>query len=49
MRLAIRGLRCAGADRAVQIVREDITQTMAMIGCPNISALGREFVMREEL
>jgi (S)-mandelate dehydrogenase len=39
----------AGADRAVQIVREDITQTMAMIGCPNISALERGFVMREEL
>jgi (S)-mandelate dehydrogenase len=37
-----------GADRAVQIVREDITQTMAMIGCPSIAALGRGFVMREE-
>jgi (S)-mandelate dehydrogenase len=34
----------AGADRALQILRDELSQTLAMIGCPTIAALGREFV-----
>jgi isopentenyl diphosphate isomerase/L-lactate dehydrogenase-like FMN-dependent dehydrogenase len=34
----------AGADRALQILRDEISQTLAMIGCPNIAALGPEFI-----
>lgn len=34
----------AGASRAIEILREEISQTMAMIGCPRIADLGREFL-----
>jgi L-lactate dehydrogenase (cytochrome)/(S)-mandelate dehydrogenase len=34
----------AGADRALQILRDELSQTLAMIGCPNIAALGSEFI-----
>jgi (S)-mandelate dehydrogenase len=35
----------AGVDRAIQILRDDLTQTMAMIGCPRIVDLDRSFLM----
>jgi (S)-mandelate dehydrogenase len=35
----------AGADRAVQILRDEISQTMAMIGCPSIAELGPQFIV----
>ena len=37
-----------GADRAIQIVRDDIAQTMAMVGCPSIAALGRGFLVCQD-
>jgi (S)-mandelate dehydrogenase len=35
----------AGADRAVQILRDEISQTLAMIGCPSIAELGPQFIV----
>jgi (S)-mandelate dehydrogenase len=35
----------AGADRAVQILRDEISQTLAMIGCPSIAELGPQFIL----
>src|ERR1700722_14957701 len=37
----------AGADRAIQILREEVSHTMAMIGCPTIEQLGREFLVSQ--
>lgn len=34
----------SGVDRAIEIVREDIVQTMAMIGCPSTADLGPQFL-----
>jgi len=34
----------AGADRALQILRDEISHTLAMIGCPSISHLGPQFI-----
>ncbi len=34
----------AGADRALQILRDELSQTLAMIGCPSVAALGPEFI-----
>jgi isopentenyl diphosphate isomerase/L-lactate dehydrogenase-like FMN-dependent dehydrogenase len=34
----------AGADRALQILRDELSQTLAMIGCPTVAALGPEFI-----
>jgi (S)-mandelate dehydrogenase len=34
----------AGADHALGILRDEISQTLAMIGCPNVTALGPEFL-----
>jgi (S)-mandelate dehydrogenase len=39
----------AGADRAVQILRDEISQTLAMIGCPSIAELGPQFIFEETL
>jgi (S)-mandelate dehydrogenase len=38
----------AGADRAIQILREEVSHTMAMIGCPTIEQLGREFLVQPD-
>jgi (S)-mandelate dehydrogenase len=34
----------AGADRALQILRDELSQTLAMIGCPTVAALGPAFI-----
>ena len=39
----------AGADRAVQILRDEISQTLAMIGCPSIAELGPQSIFEEAL
>jgi (S)-mandelate dehydrogenase len=36
----------AGADRAIQILRDEISHVMAMIGCPTIEDLGTEFLVQ---
>ena len=36
----------AGADRALEILRDELSQTMAMIGCPTVAALGPEYIFR---
>jgi len=33
-----------GVDRAIEIMREDVAQTMAMIGCPSTAELGAHFL-----
>jgi (S)-mandelate dehydrogenase len=38
----------AGADRAIQILRDEVSHTMAMIGCPTIEQLGREFLVQPD-
>jgi len=35
----------AGAARAIEIYRDEIDRMLALIGCPDISALGRDFVV----
>jgi (S)-mandelate dehydrogenase len=40
---AIAGGR-AGADRAIRILKDEVTQTLAMIGCPAIAQLGPDFL-----
>jgi L-lactate dehydrogenase (cytochrome)/(S)-mandelate dehydrogenase len=40
---AISGGR-AGADRAIRILKDEVAQTLAMIGCPNIAELGPGFL-----
>jgi len=35
----------AGADRAVQILRDEISHTLAMIGCPSTAELGPQFIV----
>jgi (S)-mandelate dehydrogenase len=39
----------AGADRALQILRDEISQTLAMIGCPSIAELGPQFIFEAAL
>jgi isopentenyl diphosphate isomerase/L-lactate dehydrogenase-like FMN-dependent dehydrogenase len=33
-----------GVERALQILREEVAQAMAMIGCPRIADLSRSFL-----
>jgi isopentenyl diphosphate isomerase/L-lactate dehydrogenase-like FMN-dependent dehydrogenase len=40
---AIAGGR-AGADRAIRILKDEVAQTLAMIGCPGVSKLGPGFL-----
>jgi L-lactate dehydrogenase (cytochrome)/(S)-mandelate dehydrogenase len=40
---AIAGGR-AGADRAIRILKDEVAQTLAMIGCPSIAELGPGFL-----
>jgi L-lactate dehydrogenase (cytochrome)/(S)-mandelate dehydrogenase len=40
---AISGGR-AGADRAIRILKDEVAQTLAMIGCPSIAELGPGFL-----
>jgi isopentenyl diphosphate isomerase/L-lactate dehydrogenase-like FMN-dependent dehydrogenase len=35
----------AGAARAIEIYRDEIDRMLALIGCPDISALGRDYVV----
>jgi len=46
-RAALHGVSAAGragADRALQILREEISNTLAMVGCPSIAELGPQFI-----
>jgi (S)-mandelate dehydrogenase len=36
-----------GSDRALKIMREEISQTLAMIGCTSVSNLGPQFLAEE--
>ena len=36
----------AGAARAIEIYRDEIDRMLALIGCPDISALGRDYVVQ---
>jgi (S)-mandelate dehydrogenase len=38
----------AGADRAIQILRDEVSHTMAMIGCPTVGQLGRKFLVQPD-
>jgi L-lactate dehydrogenase (cytochrome) len=41
------GLAAAGEDgvtRAIEILRSDLLRTMALLGCPSLSALDRSFI-----
>jgi L-lactate dehydrogenase (cytochrome)/(S)-mandelate dehydrogenase len=49
-RAALYGVSAAGrtgSDRALQIMREEISQTLAMIGCTSVSNLGPQFLAEE--
>ena len=35
----------AGADRAIEIVRNEIDLTMGQMGCPNLQILGADFLL----
>jgi isopentenyl diphosphate isomerase/L-lactate dehydrogenase-like FMN-dependent dehydrogenase len=34
----------AGARRAIAIYREEIDRVLALLGCPNVTELGRQFL-----
>ena len=38
----------AGARRALDILREEVDMTLAMIGCPNIAELGPDFLFNRQ-
>jgi L-lactate dehydrogenase (cytochrome)/(S)-mandelate dehydrogenase len=38
----------AGARRALDILREEIDMTLALIGCPNVAELGSDFLFDRE-
>jgi L-lactate dehydrogenase (cytochrome)/(S)-mandelate dehydrogenase len=38
----------AGARRALDILREEVDMTLALIGCPNVAELGPDFLFDSE-
>ena len=38
----------AGADKAIAILRNELDMSLAMIGCPRFSAIGREILLSRE-
>jgi L-lactate dehydrogenase (cytochrome)/(S)-mandelate dehydrogenase len=38
----------AGARRALDILREEVDMTLALIGCPNVAELGPDFLFDRE-